>query len=69
MLTLHELLESQMLYTNFVDIGPLVLQNNTLKGLFTIYACGGHIGHVTNIIFINFHFPAPKRVDTKFGKI
>ena len=26
---------------------------------FTIYGCGGHLGHVTSPIYINFSFPFP----------
>ena len=28
--------------------------------VFTIYGHGSHLGHMTNIIFINFHFLVPK---------
>ena len=35
--------------------------------VFTIYGHGGHLGHVTNIIPINFHFYIPKSLHTKFG--
>ena len=56
------------LLRTFMDIGQLVLENNTLKGLFTIYECGGHLGHVTNIILINFPFLHLKAC-IQFGKI
>ena len=29
------------------------------EGFFTIYGLGGHLDHVINIIFINFHFLVP----------
>ena len=35
--------------------------------VFTIYWFGGHLGHVTNIVFLNFHFLVPKSLHTKFG--
>ena len=49
---------------SFVDIGLLVPEKKNLK-CFTIYGHGGHIGHVTSIIFINYHFRV--RLHTKCG--
>ena len=37
-----------------------------LKG-FTIYGLGGHLGHVTWTIYINFRSPFPMRLHIKFG--
>ena len=37
-----------------------------LKG-FTIYGHGGHLGHVTSIMLINFHFLIHESFHTKFG--
>ena len=34
--------------------------------VFTIYGHGGHLGHVTNIRFIYFHFHVPQSLQTKF---
>ena len=34
---------------------------------FTIYGHGGHLGHVTWTIFINFRSPFPRRLHIKFG--
>ena len=34
---------------------------------FTIYGRGGHLGHVTSIMLINFHFLVPESFHTKFG--
>ena len=42
-----------------MEIGSHVLKKKILRG-FTIYKSGGHLGHVTNIILINFHFLVPK---------
>ena len=35
--------------------------------VFTIYGHGGHLGHVTSIMLINFHFLVPESFHTKFG--
>ena len=34
--------------------------------VFTIYGHGGHLGHVTRIMFTNFHFLVPESFHTKF---
>ena len=36
--------------------------------VFTIYGHGGHVGHVTSIIFTKFHFHVPKSLHTKLDK-
>ena len=46
-------------------IGLLVLEK--IFKVFTIYWNGGHLGHVTWTIYINFHTPFPRRLDIKFG--
>ena len=35
--------------------------------VFTIYGRGGHLGHVTSIMLINFHFLVPESFHTNFG--
>ena len=35
--------------------------------VFTIYGRGGHLGHVTWTIYINFLYPFPRRLHMKFG--
>ena len=35
--------------------------------VFTIYRCGGHLGHVTIIMSSYFHFPVPESFHKKFG--
>ena len=35
--------------------------------VFTIYGLGGHLGDVTSIIQINFHFLVPNSLHTIFG--
>ena len=47
-----------MLHTKFHANRPPV---------FTIYGHGGHLGHVTSIMFTYFHFRAPESFHTKFG--
>ena len=59
---------------SFVGKGPLGLEKKIFEGLFTflrvftIYGHGGHLGHVTSIMLINFHFHLPNILHTKFGK-
>ena len=35
--------------------------------VFTIYRRGGHLGHVTSIMSLDFHFLVPESFHTKFG--
>ena len=51
---------------SFVVIRLLVPEKKIFKG-FTIYGHGGHLGHVTSIMLINFNFLVPKSFRTKFG--
>ena len=37
--------------------------------VFTIYGHGGHIGHVTQLICINFHSYSPLNFHMNFGSI
>ena len=53
-------------YISFVEIGPLVLEKKMFKA-FAIYSHGGHLGHVTRTIYINFHSPFLKMLHMKFG--
>ena len=46
-----------MVHTKFVEIGLLVPK--IFEGFYhKLYGCGGHFGHVTCIMFINFQFHA-----------
>ena len=68
-----------MIYTNFVELHRLMLhakfQNHRPSGsgeedflkVFAIYSHGGHLGHVTLTIYINFHSPFPRMHHMKFG--
>ena len=51
---------------SFKIIGLLVLEKKIFKG-FTIYGHGGHLGHVTWTICINFLSPLLRRLHIKFG--
>ena len=56
-----------MLHTKFFKvIGLLVLEKKIFKG-FTIYGHGAHVGHVTQLICINFHSHSPSRFHINFG--
>ena len=68
-----------MIYTNFVDLPYLMLhakfQNHRPSGSeeedflkkIAIYSHGGHLGHVTLTIYINFHFLFIRMLHIKFG--
>ena len=51
---------------SFMKIGLPVLEKKILK-VFTIYGHGCHLGHVTRIMLINFHFFIPESFHTKFS--
>ena len=56
-----------MLHTKF--LGNRLIGSGEDLYIFTIYGCGGHIGHVTDIILIYFHFLVSKGLHTKYGKM
>ena len=47
-------IESLMLHTKFQDPRPLGSEEKTCLKVFTIYGHGGHLGHVTWIIYVHF---------------
>ena len=51
---------------SYMEIGPPVPEK-IFEGFFTIYGRGGHLGHVTSIVLINFHFLVPESLHIKFG--
>ena len=55
-----------MLHTKFRGNRPAGSREDFLR-VFTIYGRGGHLGHVTSIMLINFHFLVPESSHTKFG--
>ena len=42
-------------------------EEDFLSFFFTIYGHGGHLGHVTWTIYINFRSPFPRRLHIKFA--
>ena len=68
-----------MIYRNFVDLRSLMLhakfQNHRPSGSEedlkkkknAIYRHGGHLGHMTLTIYINFHFLFLRMLHIKFG--
>ena len=53
---------------SFKIIGHLVLEKTILM-VFTIYGHGGHLGHVTWTIYINFRSPFLRRLHVKLALI
>ena len=56
-----------MLHTKLRGNWPARSGEEDFRRVFTIYGCGGHLGHVTSIMLINFHFLVPESFHTKFG--
>ena len=56
-----------MLHTKFRGIRLAGSGEEDFLSVFTIYGRGGHLGHVTTIMLINFHFLVPESFHTKFG--
>ena len=56
-----------MLHTKFRGNQSACSGEEDLLRVFTIYGRGGHLGHVTSIMLINFNFLVPESFHTKFG--
>ena len=56
-----------MLHTKFRGKRPAGSGEEDFLRVFTIYGRGGHLGHVTSIMLINFHFLVPEIFHIKFG--
>ena len=56
-----------MLHTKFRGNRPASSGEEDFLRVFTIYGRGGHLGHVTSIMLINFHFLVSESFHTKFG--
>ena len=56
-----------MLHTMFRLNWSSVSVKEDYLGAITIYGHGDHLGHVTCIMMINFHFLVHKSFNTKFG--
>ena len=54
-----------MLHTKFR--GNQSSREEVFLRAFTIYGCGGHLGHVTSIMSSDFHFLVPESFQIKFG--
>ena len=54
-----------MLHTNFQGHRPFGSGEGFFK-VFTIYRFGGHLGHVTWTVYINFRSSIPWRLHMKF---
>ena len=55
-----------MIHTKFRGNRPAGSGEDFIR-VFTIYWRGGHLGHVTSIMLINFHFLVSESFHTKFG--
>ena len=56
-----------MLHTKFRGNRPACSGEEDFLRVFTIYGRGGHHGHVTSIMLINFHLLVLESFHTKFG--
>ena len=56
-----------MLHTKFRENRPAASGEEDFWRVFTIYADGGHLGHVTSIMSSDFHFLVPGSFHTKFS--
>ena len=56
-----------MLHTKFRENRPADSGEEDFRRVFIIYGRGGHLGNVTTIMLINFHFLVPESFHTKFG--
>ena len=56
-----------MLHTRFRGNQPAGSGEEEFLKVFTINGHGGHLGHVTWTIYINFRSPFPTRLHIKFG--
>ena len=59
--------ESSMLHTKFHGNRFTGSREKDFWRVFTIYGHGSHLGHVTSIMSINFHFLVPESLHIRFG--
>ena len=59
--------ESSMLHTKFCGNQSTSSGEEDFWRVFTIYGHGGHLGNVTTIVSIYFHFLVPESLHIKFG--
>ena len=55
-----------MLHTKFRENRSTGSGVEDFLKVFTIYGHGGHLGHVTWTIYVNFRAPFPRRLHIKF---
>ena len=56
-----------MLHTKFQGHWSIGSGEEDFLRFFIIYGHGGHVGHVTQLICINFHFHSPLSFHMSFG--
>ena len=56
-----------MIHTKFRGNRTASSGEEDFKRVFTIYGHGGHLGHVTSIMSLDFHFLVLESFHTKFG--
>ena len=56
-----------MLHTKFRGNRPAGSREEIFEGFLPYMGVGGHLGHVTSIMLINFRFLVPESFHTKFG--
>ena len=56
-----------MLHTKFQGHWSMGSGEEDFFKVFTIYEDGSHVGHVTQLICINFHSYSPSSFHMKFG--
>ena len=54
---------------SFVKIGLPVPEKKVFCRVFTIYGRGGHLGHLTRIMSLDFHFLVPENFHKKLVQI
>ena len=59
--------ESSMLHTKFHGNRSTGSREEDFWRVLTIYGHGSHLGHVTSIMSINYHFLVPESLHVKFG--
>ena len=56
-----------MPHTKFRGNRPAGSGEEGFLRVFTIYGCGGHLGHVTKMPLTKFRSPYPRRLHIKFS--
>ena len=56
-----------MLHTKFQGHRSIGSGEEDFFKVFTIYGHGSHVGHVTQLIYINFHSYSPSSFHMNFG--